>query len=97
MSKPVETAEHQELVARLKEVRAAAIAAGDVDKAVVAALHGLEHPESGRWMILVELVASVALGCIGEHERVRLMLQSAIDRSAAMSVPGGGPCPRFRR
>ena len=67
---------------------AAAIAAGDVDKAVVASLQGLEHPESGRWMILVELVAGAALGCIGEHERARPMLLTAIDRSAAVSVPG---------
>jgi hypothetical protein len=67
---------------------AAAIAGGDTDKAVLSALHGLEHPLSNRWATQLEMVAGVALGLVEEHVRARALLLSSIDRASGMTVPG---------
>jgi predicted ATPase len=75
-------------LAAQSSICAAAIVTGDTEKAVLAALEGLEHPLAGRWMMQLEMVAGVAFGLIGEHERAKMLLLNAIERSSSMTVPG---------
>jgi predicted ATPase/class 3 adenylate cyclase len=75
-------------LAAQSNIAAAAIVTRDTEKAVAASLRGLDHPESGRWWAQLEMVAGVALGCVGEHDRARTMLRQSIERSAGMTVPG---------